>query len=58
MSRKHYKVKCLECNKIIESKYTHDYVVCGCNNNTMVDGGYDYCRYGGKDMNKIELIES
>lgn len=50
------KVKCLECGRIIESKYRHDFVVCGCDNHTFVDGGNSYMRVGGKDMSKIEVI--
>lgn len=49
-------VKCLVCDKVIESQSVHDYKKCGCENETMIDGGLDYVRYGGKDMNKIELI--
>lgn len=33
--------------------HRHDYVVCECPNQTMVDGGRDYIRYGGKDMNLV-----
>lgn len=51
------KVKCLECGKTIESKHRHDYVTCGCPNQTMVDGGNDYCRYGGVDISKVKVIE-
>jgi DNA-directed RNA polymerase subunit RPC12/RpoP len=51
------RVKCLECGKVLESLSRHDFVECGCPNGTFVDGGGDYCRYGGVDMKKIELIE-
>jgi hypothetical protein len=49
-------VKCLECNETIISRTRHDYVLCGCPNLAMADGGLDYMRYGAKDMNKIEPI--
>jgi len=49
-------VKCLECNETIVSRTRHDYVLCGCPNQAMVDGGLDYMRYGAMDMNKIEPI--
>jgi hypothetical protein len=49
-------VKCLECDETIVSRTRHDYVLCGCPNGAMVDGGLDYMRYGAKDMNKIEPI--
>lgn len=52
------KVKCLECGKIIESKHRHDFVSCGCSNETFVDGGNDYCRIGGMDMDKVIMIVS
>jgi hypothetical protein len=50
------KIKSLCCNKIIESKHRHDFQECGCVNQTFIDGGNDYIRCGGIDMNKIETI--
>jgi phosphoribosyl-ATP pyrophosphohydrolase len=47
-------MKCLECGKIIQSRYTHDYEKCGCANGVMVDGGLDYQRYSFADKTKIE----
>ena len=47
-------VRCLSCNTELESKYRHDFQCCGCENQTFVDGGYDYSRVGGKDFNLIE----
>ena len=49
-------VKCLRCEKILVSFYRHDYKTCGCPNNTMIDGGYDYLRYGGVDYNMIQVL--
>lgn len=49
------KIKCLLCGDIIESKYRHNLVSCKCEN-CHIDGGNDYCRYGGKDFSKILLI--
>ena len=51
------KVQCKECGVILESTYRHDYKTCKCPNQTMVDGGYDYLRYGGKDMDKVLILE-
>lgn len=51
------KVQCLECGKIIESKYRHDFVSCGCPQDTCVDGGEDYLRILGKDLDKIKIIQ-
>lgn len=50
------RVECLECGTIIESKHRHDYQVCGCPNNAMVDGGTDYIRSGAKDLTKIRHL--
>ncbi|MDX1370915.1 MAG: hypothetical protein R3321_00505 [Nitrososphaeraceae archaeon] len=52
------KVKCLICGKILESLYRHDYKLCGCPNETFVDGGNDYFRRGGIDLSKVEDIEN
>lgn len=46
-------VICLECGTILVSLYTHDYKTCGCPNEAMVDGGYDYRRCGAMSISKI-----
>ncbi len=38
------KVQCLNCEEILKSKSVHDFVECGCENETFVDGGDEYCR--------------
>jgi hypothetical protein len=48
-------VKCLNCGEVLVSYHRHDYKTCSCENQTMVDGGLDYVRYGGKDMSKVEV---
>ena len=50
-------VKCLQCNTILHSTFRHDFQQCDCENGTFVDGGYDYCRIGGKDLNLIEVLD-
>ena len=50
-------LQCLQCKKILVSFDRHDYKTCGCPNDTMIDGGYDYLRYGGKDMSKIQILK-
>ena len=45
------KIKCLNCNEIIKSKYRHDLVSCKCNNCYI-----DYLHFGGNDFNKILII--
>jgi len=47
-------VKCLNCGEILVSYHRHDYKTCSCENETMVDGGLDYGRYGGKDLSFVE----
>ncbi len=49
------KIKCLICGDIIDSKYRHNLVSCKYEN-CYIDGGNDYCHFGGKDFNKILLI--
>ena len=47
-------IKCLQCNTVLESKHRHYFQCCGCENQSFVDGGYDYSRVGGKDFDLIE----
>jgi len=51
------KIKCLGCNTILESTWVHDFVMCDCENQTFVDGGDEYLRFGGKDLDLIKFIE-
>lgn len=50
-------VQCLECKKILVSFSRHDYKTCGCPQQTMVDGGHDYLRCGGKDLKKVQVLK-
>ncbi len=54
--RKISKVQCLSCGKALLSKQVHDFQQCSCSNYTFVDGGSEYYRYGGMDMNKILIF--
>lgn len=49
-------VKCLVCNTVLDSKHRHDYVQCSCPNEVATDGGLDYQRYMGKDLDLIENL--
>lgn len=49
-------VKCLACNTTLESRYRHNFVSCSCPNETFTDGGLDYQRYGGKDLDLIQTL--
>lgn len=46
--------RCKMCGTILQSLHRHDYKKCSCDNETMLDGGLDYQRYGGHDMNLVE----
>ncbi len=50
-------VQCLECKMILVSFHRHDYKTCNCSNQTMVDGGHDYLRCGGKDLKKVQVLK-
>lgn len=45
----HQGVECPVCHKRMFSYNRHDYRTCGCENETMIDGGKDYLRYGWKN---------
>lgn len=49
-------IKCLRCEKILVSFDRHDFKKCGCPNNTMIDGGYDYLKCGGVDIGMIKVL--
>ena len=49
------KIKCLICDSIIKSEYTHNLVTCKCDN-CYIDGGKEYLHFGGKDFDKILII--
>lgn len=49
------KIKCLECDTELESKFRHDFQSCKCNNRAFVDGGNDYSRIGAMDLSMIEV---
>ncbi len=48
MSKRIWGVGCSACGKRMFSFYTHDFKMCGCPNETMVDGGRSYTRCGWK----------
>lgn len=49
--------RCRQCGTVLQSLYGHDYKTCRCGNETMVDGGLEYGRYGGMDMSLVEKID-
>jgi hypothetical protein len=48
------RVQCKSCGEVLTSYHRHDYKTCGCENETMVDGGTAYQRYGGKDLDLVD----
>lgn len=47
-------ITCPECHVEMFSRAHHDYRLCGCPFNTMVDGGFaGYVRYGGKELEPL-----
>jgi hypothetical protein len=49
-------VRCLACGKVLVSSHVHDYRICGCAQETMVDGGPAYLRYGGVDIGLVKIL--
>lgn len=49
---------CLKCEKVLVSWFGHDFSQCSCINQTFIDGGQGnpYFRYGGQDINKMQLV--
>ena len=53
----HNRIRCLHCNKILESKSVHDFVMCECGK-CFTDGGHEYLRRGGeRGVDWEELVE-
>ena len=50
------KIQCKHCNEIIESKTTHNFVMCKCNT-CGVDGGHSYLRRTYKHSPEQDFIE-
>ena len=49
------RVQCRECGEVLTSYHRHDYKTCGCTNETMVDGGNEYQRYGGLNLDLVDI---
>jgi hypothetical protein len=56
LNRRFSTVRCLTCGKVLISGSVHDYRVCGCPQETMVDGGGAYLRCGGADLSLVEIL--
>lgn len=53
--KKHTGVQCPKCKDKIFSEYRHDLKYCSCGY-LFVDGGYDYLRFGVKDLSIIKEV--
>ena len=49
-------VQCPECKDIIFSRARHDFHYCSCGY-VFIDGGFDYCRFGAKDLDKVKSMQ-
>ena len=49
------RVQCRECGEVLTSYHRHDYKTCSCTNETMVDGGNEYQRYGGLNLDLVDV---
>ena len=49
-------IKCLKCGKVLHSMYRHDFQGCDCENQSFVDGGFDYMRTGGANPDLIKYV--
>lgn len=56
MSRRFSSVRCTACGMTLVSTHRHDFRQCGCPQMTMVDGGSDYLRTGGRDLQLVEVL--
>ena len=48
------RVQCKNCGEVLTSYNRHDYKTCSCENQTMVDGGNEYQRYGGANLDLVD----
>lgn len=53
---KHNALICMECFQVLASFHRHDFRACGCPNSAFVDGGFDYFRYGAKNLKHVEHV--
>ena len=56
LDKPHQAILCLDCGWIRASWSGHDYRVCPCPNAAMVDGGFNYTRYGAMKLDRIQLL--
>jgi hypothetical protein len=49
------RIRCINCNEIIESRHYHDFVICSCGN-CAADGGLEYLRRLSRERNGFEEL--
>ena len=49
------RLQCKLCGDIIESKYTHDYVMCSCKK-CAIDGGKEYVRFSAPKPDDVIFL--
>lgn len=47
---------CLKCRTPLKSETVHEFSMCKCDNQSFIDGGDEYLRCGGVDMDAILML--
>lgn len=47
---------CLKCRTSLKSETVHEFSMCKCDNQSFIDGGDEYLRCGGVDMDAILML--
>jgi hypothetical protein len=50
------RIRCLDCNQIVESTHVHDRQSCRCPNGATADGGLEYMRRLATNLKRIEEL--
>lgn len=48
---------CLKCRTPLKSETVHEFSMCKCDNQSFIDGGNEYLRCGGMDMDAILMLD-
>jgi hypothetical protein len=56
MTRRFSSVRCRACGMTLVSRHRHDFRQCACPQDTFVDGGSEYLRFGGQDLRMVEVL--
>lgn len=47
---------CLKCRTPLKSETVHEFSMCKCDNQSFIDGGDEYLRCGGADMDAVLML--